>query len=75
MASVRDIKIAEALVILCHAYYVMKQVRHCIMAFMYRDMGHAFHERILRTFHNGWMFFRHAFRAVFCLYGCVLDRS
>ena len=29
MASVQDIKIAEALLILCLAYYVMKQVRHC----------------------------------------------
>ena len=37
MASVRNIKIAEALLVLCFAYYVMKQVQHCrdwgIMAF------------------------------------------
>ena len=28
MASVRDIKIDEALLVLCLAYYVMKRVRH-----------------------------------------------
>jgi len=57
MASVRDINIAEALLILCLAYYVMKWVRHCwnwgAMAFMYRDMGRAFHEYNLRILHNG----------------------
>jgi len=46
MASVRDIKIAEALLVLCLTYYVMKWVRHCwnwgVMVFTYRDMGHAF---------------------------------
>jgi len=46
MASVWDIQIAEALLTLCLAYYVMKQVWHCwnrgIMAFTYRDMGRAF---------------------------------
>ena len=29
MASVWDIKIIEALLILCIAYYVMKQIQHC----------------------------------------------
>jgi len=29
MASVRHLKIADALLVLCLAYYVMKQVRHC----------------------------------------------
>jgi len=29
MASVQDIKIDEALLMLCLAYYVMKQARHC----------------------------------------------
>ena len=56
MASVRDIKIVKALLMLCLAYYVMKWVGHCwnwgVMAFTYRDMGHTFHERIFR---NGWM--------------------
>jgi len=59
MASVRDIKIAESLLILCLAYYVMKRVRHCwswgVMAFTYRGMGCAFHERILCIFCNGWL--------------------
>ena len=47
MASVQDIQITKALLTLCLAYYVMKQVRHCwnwgVMAFTYRDMGHVFH--------------------------------
>ena len=68
MASVKDIKIAEALLILRLAYYVMKWVRHCwnwgIMAFTYRDMGHTFHKYILRIFHNGWMDCRDAFHAI-----------
>ena len=67
MASVRDIKIDEALRVLCLAYYVMKRVRHCrnwdAMAFTYRDMGHTFHEYILRIFHNGWMDCRDTFHA------------
>jgi len=25
------------------------------MAFTYRDMGHVFHEYILRIFRNGWL--------------------
>jgi len=79
MASVRDIQIAEALLTLCLAYYVMKRVRHCwnqgIMAFTYRDMGHVFHEYILRIFHNGWMDCRDTFYAVLCLYCCVTDRT
>jgi len=41
MASVQDIKIAGALLILCLAYYVMKRVWHCwnwdVMAFTYRE--------------------------------------
>ena len=44
MASVRDIKIDEVLLILCFAYYVMKRVRQCwnwgVMAFTHR----VFHE-------------------------------
>jgi len=76
MASVRDIKIAVALLILCLAYYVMKRVRHCwnrgIMAFTYQDMGRTFHEYILRIFHNGLMDCRDAF---LCLYCCVTDRT
>ena len=72
MASVRDVKIAEALVVLCLAYYVMKQVLHCwnwgVMAFTYRDMGHAFHRCILRIFYNGWMDCRGTFHAVLSLY-------
>ena len=49
MASVRDIQIAEALVTLCLAYYVMKRVREIetvwlSRAFTHRDMGRAFHE-------------------------------
>ena len=76
MALLRDIQITEALLTLCLAYYVMKWVRHCwnwgIMAFTYLDMGHAFHEYILRIFRNGC---RDAFHAVFCLYCCVTDRT
>ena len=70
MASVRDIKIDEALLVLCLAYYVMKRVRHCrnwnAMAFTYRDMGHAFHEYILRIFCYSWMDCRDAFHAALC---------
>ena len=59
MASVRDIKIVEALLVLCLAYYGMKRARHCCnwdrMAFTYQDMGCAFHEYILRIFcMAGW---------------------
>jgi len=58
-ASVWDIKIADALLILFLAYNAMKQVWHCwnwgVMAFMYRDMECAFHEWITRIFCNGWM--------------------
>jgi len=81
MASVRDIQIAEALLTLCLAYYVMKLVRNCwkrgiIMAFTYRDMGRAFHEyNILHVFRNGWMDYRDAFHGAFCLYCCVTDRT
>jgi len=79
MASVWDIKIAEALLILCLAYHVMKEVRHCwnwgVMAFTYWDIGHAFHEHIVRIFCNGWMDCRDAFHAVLCLYYCVTDRT
>ena len=76
MVSVWDIKIAEALLMLCLAYYVMKRVRHCwnwgVMAFMYRDMGSVFHEYILLIFHNGWMGCRDAF---LCLYCCITDKT
>ena len=79
MASVQNIKIAEALLILCLAYYVMKRVRHCwnwsTMAFTYQDMGCTFHEYILRIFCNGWMDCRDAFHAILCLYCCVTDRT
>ena len=65
MASVRDIKIDEALLVLCLAYYVMQRVCHCrnwdSMAFTYQDMWRAFHEYILRIFRNGWMDCRDAF--------------
>ena len=65
MASVRDIKIDEALLILCLAYYIMKRARHCwnwgIMVFTYWDMGRAFHEHILHIFPNGWMDCRDAY--------------
>ena len=50
MASVRDIKIAEALLILWLAYYVVKKARHCwnwgVMAFIFQDMGSTFHEYV-----------------------------
>ena len=79
MASVPDIQIAEVLLTLCLAYYVMKQVQHCwnrgIMAFMYRDMGCTFYEHILHIFRNGWMDCRDTFYAVLCLHCCVTDRT
>jgi len=60
-------------------YYVMKQVHHCrnwdAMAFVYRDMGQAFHEHILHIFRNGWMDCRDAFHAALCLYCCVTDKT
>jgi len=79
MASVRDIKIAEALVVLCLAYYVVKWVRHCwnwgVMAFMYGDMGHTFHNYILRIFCNSWMDCRDASHAVLCFYCCITNKT
>ena len=56
MASVRDINITEALLVLFLAYNVMKGLQHCwnwgIMAFMYRDMRHLIHRCIFCIFHN-----------------------
>jgi len=82
MASVWDIKFAEAPLVLCLAYYcmyVMKRVRHCWnwggMAFTYWDMGRTFHDYILRIFRNGWMDCRDAFHAVLCLYCCITDKT
>jgi len=79
MASVQDIKIDEALLVLCLAYYVMKKVRHCwnwdVMAFTHRDMGHTFHENILCIFCNGWMDCRDTVHAVLCLYCCVTNAT
>ena len=73
MVSVRDMKIAEALLILCLACYFMKRVQYYwnwgVMAFTYRDMRCVFHKYILRVFHNGWMDCRGAFHAIFCVYG------
>ena len=72
MASVWDITIAEALLILYLAYYVMKWVWHCwnwgVMVFTYRDMGRMFHEHILHIFCNGWTDCKDAFHAALCLY-------
>ena len=72
IASVRDIKIAEALLVLCLAFYVTKWVCHCrnwdATAFTYQDMGRTFHEYILRIFRNGWMDCGDAFYAALCLY-------
>ena len=71
MASVQDIKIAEAILILCLAYYVMKWVRYCwnwgVVAFMYWGMGRTFHKCILCVFRNCWMDCRDAFYAVLSL--------
>ena len=79
MALVWDIKIDEALLVLCLAYYVIKRVCHCrnwdAMAFTYRDMGGAFHEYLLRIFRNGWMDCRDAFHAALCLYCWVTDKT
>ena len=47
--------------------YVMKRLQHYNLAFTYRDMGHAFHEYILRRLD--------AFHAVLCLYCCVTDNT
>ena len=79
MASVQDIQIAEALLTLCLAYYVMKWVWHCwnwgIMAFTHRDVGCAFQKYILHIFRNGWMDCRDTIYAVLCLYCCATDRT
>jgi len=79
IASVWDIKITEALLTLCFAYYAMKWVWHCwkwgIMSFTYRDMGCAFHDHILCVFRTGWMDCVDNFHAVLCSYCCVTDRK
>ena len=79
MASVRDIKIDEALLVLCLTYYVMKWVPHCrnwdAMAFTYQNMGRTFHKYILRIFRNGWMDCRDTFHAVLCLCNKCNQRS
>ena len=78
MASVRDIQIAEALLTLCLAYYVMKRVRHRwnwgIVAFTYWDIGCAFNEYILHIFCNDWMDCRY-FLCCSLLYCSVTDRT
>ena len=55
MASVRDIKITEALLILYIAYYVFDIAEIEVLWSTYRDMGHTFREYIFRIFGNGWM--------------------
>ena len=75
MASVRDMKIDEALLVLCLAYYVMKRIRHCrAMAFTYRDMGCAFTSiAIICIFRNGWMDYRDTFDMLF--FACVTNAT
>ena len=82
MASVRDIKITEALFIQFLAYYVVKQVRNCwnwgVLVFMYQDMGGTFHkwQCILHVFHNGWArWIAYAYHTALYLYCCVTDRT
>jgi len=79
MASVRDIKITEALLILCLAYYGVKQVWHCwnwgVMAFHLSRYRHTFHKHILRILCNGWEDCRDTFHAVLCLRCYVMDRT
>ena len=76
MASVRDIKISEALLIYSLLTMLWNKPNIAgVMAFTHQDMGHVFHEHILRIFRNGWMDCRDSFHAVLCLYCCVTDRT
>ena len=68
MASVRDIKIAEALLVVCHCW------NWDVTAFTYLDIGRAFHEYILHIYLDDWMDGRDAFHAVLCLYCCVCTK-
>ena len=72
MASVRDIKINEALLVLCLAYYVEFNIAEIETLWLSRisTYGHAFHKYILRIFRNGC---RDAYYAVICIYCCVTD--
>ena len=82
MASVRDIKITEDLVILrtyCLLCYepslTLLKLRHYGFHVSRYCMGCTFHECFLCIFHNGWMDSRDAFHAVLCLYCRILDRT
>jgi len=81
MASVRDIKINEALFVLYLAYHVMIRVCYCrnwdTMAFTYRDMHGACVSWVYSTYfpYFGWMNCRDAFHAALRLYCCVADKT
>jgi len=69
MASERDIKINEAFLVLCLAYYVMKWVYHCRN---WDAMGACF-TSIFSIF--SVMDCKDAFPAALCLYCCVTDKK
>ena len=77
MASVRDIKIAEALLILCIAYYVMIStlLRLRRYDFHYSRYGPRISQVYSLYFRNDWMDCRDAFHAVLCLNCCVMDKT
>ena len=72
MASVQDIKIDEALFMLCLAYYASPLQKLRRYGFHY---GACVSRVCSPYFHNGWMDCRDAFHAVLCLYYCVTDKK
>ena len=70
VASVQDIKIDEALLVLCPAYYVKFDIAE-LRCYGFHVLRRFTSIRILRIFCNGWMDCRDAFHAVLCLYCCA----
>jgi len=76
LQSAWDIKIDEALLVLCFAYYVFAIAEIETLWLSRIEMwGAFFHYYILRIFRNGWMHYRDAFHAAVCLYCSVTDKA
>jgi len=78
MASVWDIKITEALLTPCLAYYVMNEFDIAeieALGFYLSRYGARVSWVYSPYFCNGWMDCRDTFYAILCLYCCITDRT
>ena len=71
MGSVRDIKITEALLILC--YEASLEIEALWLSCI--DTWNVYFTSVLSIFCNGWMDCRNTFHTVLCLYCCITDRT